>query len=102
MVYEKTKTVHVSDYDFVKEHGRYELLLLAARRAHDLEKGAWPLVEDTEGHKDTTIALKEIEAGVITWEYMKDPDKFNKPEEEEVEEIDKLFDYWPTNNEEKE
>ena len=33
---------------------------------------------------------------------MKDPDKFNKPEEEEVEEIDKLFDYWPINNEEKE
>ena len=102
MVYDHLTTVHVSDYDFVKEHGRYDLLLLAAKRAHDLEQGAWPLIEDIEGHNDPTIALKEIEAGVITWEYMKDPDKFNKPEEEEVEEIDKLFDYWPTNNEEKE
>ena len=93
------KTVHVSDYDFVKEHGRYDLLLLAAKRAHDLEQGAWPLIEDIEGHNDPTIALKEIDAGVITWEYMEDPDKFNKHEEEEKEaERLEASDYWPINN----
>jgi DNA-directed RNA polymerase subunit K/omega len=62
--------------------------------------GAWPLIEDIEGHNHSTIALKEIEAGVITWEYMEDPDKFNKKEEEEEETV---FDFWPSSddNEEK-
>ena len=99
MVYDPGQTVHVSDFEFTKKYGRYDLLLLSAKRAHDLEMGAWPLIEDTEGHNYPTIALKEIEAAVITWEYISDPDKFNKKEEEEEETI---FDFWPTNNDDEE
>jgi DNA-directed RNA polymerase omega subunit len=99
LVYNHLTTVHVSDYDFVKEHGRYDLLHLSAKRARDLEQGAWPLIKDIEGHNSPTIALKEIEAGVITWEYMEDPDKFNKQEEEEEAENLTASDYWPINNE---
>ncbi|SVB27120.1 uncharacterized protein METZ01_LOCUS179974, partial [marine metagenome] len=42
MVYDPGQTVHVSDFEFTKKYGRYDLLLLSAKRAHDLEMGAWP------------------------------------------------------------
>jgi DNA-directed RNA polymerase subunit omega len=43
---------------------RFDLVLLAAKRARQIALGAAPLVED-EGDKPTVIALREIAEGVI-------------------------------------
>ena len=49
----------------------YELNILAAARAHAIERGSTPRIsaEECGEHKPTVIALKEIEAGYITMEY---------------------------------
>lgn len=80
-------TTHIIDDKFATDFpgGKYNLIIVASRRAHDLQKGKQPLINDTEGHKWPTIALKEIEAGLITHNY---PMDFvdTHVEEEEVEE----------------
>lgn len=50
---------------------RYELNILAAARAHAIERGSEPRIsqEECADHKPTVIALKEIEAGYITMDY---------------------------------
>ena len=66
----------------------YQLNLLAARRAHAIERGSDPrlsadLVKD---HKPTVIALMEIEAGLIGLDYMhnqKDIEQHWKAEKEQ-------------------
>ena len=49
----------------------YELNLVAAARAHAIERGSTPRISEEEcgDHKPTVIALKEIEAGLIDLEY---------------------------------
>ena len=46
---------------------RFELVLVGARRAKQLLKGARPLVESD--NKDVVTALREIAAGEVTIEY---------------------------------
>lgn len=46
---------------------RFELVLLAARRAKQLLKGARPLVDSD--NKETVTALREIAAGKVKYEY---------------------------------
>jgi DNA-directed RNA polymerase subunit omega len=46
---------------------RFELVLLGARRAKQLLKGARPLVESD--NKEVVTALREIGAGEVTLEY---------------------------------
>ena len=84
MAYNAT-TSHIVDDKFASNYpgGKYNLIIVAARRAHDLQKGAKPLIDDIEGHKHPTIALKEIEAGLITHNYPRD---FIDPHKEEEEE----------------
>lgn len=48
-----------------KIDGRYELVLLATKRARQLSLGAPPLVEE-DNDKPTVIALREIAEGLIT------------------------------------
>jgi DNA-directed RNA polymerase subunit omega len=43
---------------------RFDLVLLAAKRARQIALGAAPLVDD-EGDKPTVIALREIAEGVV-------------------------------------
>lgn len=43
---------------------RFQLVLVAAKRARDLERGAEPRV-DLEKDKPTVVALREIAAGVV-------------------------------------
>lgn len=54
--------------------GRYDLTLLAAARAHAIERGSPPRIsEEAAGkHKPTVIALLEIEAGLIGMDYYND------------------------------
>ncbi len=45
---------------------RFNLVLLASKRARQLAKGATPLVSNNKNDKVTVIALREIAAGVVT------------------------------------
>jgi len=62
--------------------GRYELIVVAARRAHDLQTGSKPLIDDWAQHKWSVVALKEIEAGLIPVTY---PHGYTEPKDEEEE-----------------
>lgn len=47
---------------------KYRLILVAAQRSKQLQKGARPRVEmDTLRHKPTRIALEEVQRGVINF-----------------------------------
>lgn len=52
-----------------KVNNRFELVLLATKRARQVARGAAPLVPD-ENDKPTVIALREIAEGLVTSEYM--------------------------------
>jgi DNA-directed RNA polymerase subunit omega len=53
---------------------RFELVLLGARRAKQLLKGARPLVESD--NKEVVTALREVAAGEVVLEYPEDsPEK---------------------------
>ncbi|GBG94118.1 DNA-directed RNA polymerase subunit omega [Ligilactobacillus salitolerans] len=42
---------------------RYSLVMLAAKRAHELDEGAMPLLSDYTSQKNVGRALEEVEAG---------------------------------------
>ena len=66
--------------------GRYQLIITASRRAHDLQKGLKPLIKLEEYHKPTVIALMEVEAGLIPLTYphgFVDPHDYDEEEENE-------------------
>ena len=48
---------------------KYRLILIAAQRSKQLQKGARPRVEmDAQRHKPTRIALEEVQQGKIGFE----------------------------------
>ena len=63
---------------------RFELVLLASKRARQIANGKDPLV-DKENDKPTVIALREIAAGKITNAEL---DRITKEDNEEVVTID--------------
>jgi DNA-directed RNA polymerase subunit omega len=63
---------------------RYDLVLLAARRARQIALGSDPLVEE-EGDKPTVLALREIAEGLVTQENI---DAIGKPPVEEQPELE--------------
>ncbi|WP_278852169.1 DNA-directed RNA polymerase subunit omega [Ligilactobacillus aviarius] len=56
--------------DKLLEHvnSRYSLVMLAAKRAHELDAGALPLLNKDEYKSDKNVgkALEEVEAGKLT------------------------------------
>jgi DNA-directed RNA polymerase subunit omega len=48
-----------------KVSSRFELVLLASKRARQLLKGAKPLVESN--NRDIVIALREVAAAKVRW-----------------------------------
>ncbi len=52
-----------------KVNNRFELVLLATKRARHIARGAAPLVEE-ENDKPTVIALREIAEGQVDEEFM--------------------------------
>lgn len=56
--------------DKLLEHvnSRYSLVMLAAKRAHELDAGALPLLNEDEYKSDKNVgkALEEVEAGKLT------------------------------------
>jgi DNA-directed RNA polymerase subunit omega len=60
---------------------RFDLVLVASRRARQLAMGAKPLVEE-ENDKPTVLALREIAAGVINAKILDEIDAKKKQAEE--------------------
>jgi DNA-directed RNA polymerase omega subunit len=47
---------------------KYRLILVAAQRSKQLQRGAHPRVEmDSQRHKPTRIALEEVQRGVVNF-----------------------------------
>ena len=64
---------------------RFDLILMSSRRARQLAtQGKTPLV-DPENDKPTVIALREIEAGLITTEVMNVSDRHEQVQQESAE-----------------
>ncbi len=64
-----------------KINNRFELVLLAAKRARLIANGQEPLVEE-ENDKPTVLALREIAEGVITPEVVAEMEAEQKRQEE--------------------
>jgi DNA-directed RNA polymerase subunit omega len=60
----------------VRMDNRYDLVLLASKRARQLAIGADPLVAE-ENDKPTVIALREIAEGLITYDNIDKIGKYN-------------------------
>lgn len=64
--------------------GRYDLILIAARRSRELNRGWSPLIKCENGPNVT--ALREIEAGLVGRDYLSKPqnlDRKERPPEQE-------------------
>ena len=61
---------------------KFRMILLAARRARQIQSGAKPLVHTT-ARKPTRIAQEEIKAGVLPYEVL----QTESPEENEKEPV---------------
>ncbi|HGG59944.1 MAG TPA: DNA-directed RNA polymerase subunit omega [Gammaproteobacteria bacterium] len=57
-----------------KIDNRFDLVLIAAKRARQIYNGSEPTVEE-ENDKPTVIALREIAAGNITADILDEPEK---------------------------
>ncbi len=66
---------------------RFDLVMLAARRARDITLGAPPHLEE-ENDKPTVIALREIAEGKVTLEYLEEPE--SRPRDLEAEALEAL------------
>ncbi len=57
---------------------RFDMVLAAARRAHQLNNGVDPLIENTQD-KPTVVALREIAAGMVGRDIL-----VQEPEQDEI------------------
>lgn len=61
----------------------FRLVLLAAKRAEQLLEGAKPRLSDHSCAKPTTLAVKEVEAGLVPWQVLS-PEEYERLREEEL------------------
>ena len=73
-----------------KVGNRFDLVLLAARRARQIASGSNPLVEE-EKDKPTVIALRELEEGLITKEFLDKQDRKEHLRDSSVHPTDNEF-----------
>mgnify|MGYP001128246241 FL=1 len=72
--------------DAVEKVGnRFDLVLIASRRARQIATGGKDPLVDVENDKPTVIALREIEAGLITTEVMDRSDKHEQVQQDSAE-----------------
>jgi DNA-directed RNA polymerase subunit omega len=64
---------------------RFDLVLVASRRARQIATGGKDPLVDRENDKPTVIALREIEAGLITNEVMNHSDRHEQVIQESAE-----------------
>ena len=72
--------------DAVEKVGnRFDLVLVASRRARQIATGGKDPLVDPENDKPTVIALREIEAGLITTEVMNISDRHEQIQQDTAE-----------------
>ena len=72
--------------DAVEKVGnRFDLVLIASRRARQIATGGNDPLVEVENDKPTVIALREIEAGLITTEVMDVSDKHEQVQQDAAE-----------------
>ncbi len=76
----------VTVQDAVEKIGnRFDLVLIAARRARQIQTGGKDPLVPTENDKDTVIALREIEDGLINAAILDSHDRQDQKEQEAAE-----------------
>jgi DNA-directed RNA polymerase subunit omega len=68
-----------------KVGNRFDLVLIASRRARQIATGGKDPLVDPENDKPTVIALREIEAGLITTEVMNNSDRHAQVQQDSAE-----------------
>ena len=68
-----------------KVGNRFDLVLVASRRARQIATGGKEPLVDVENDKPTVIALREIEAGLITTEIMNSYDRVQQIQQDTAE-----------------
>ncbi|MBA6231197.1 MULTISPECIES: DNA-directed RNA polymerase subunit omega [unclassified Colwellia] len=68
-----------------KVGNRFDLVLIASRRARQIATGGKEPLVDPENDKPTVIALREIEAGLITTEVMNSSDRHEQVQQDSAE-----------------
>lgn len=68
-----------------KVGNRFDLVLIASRRARQIATGGKDPLVERENDKPTVLALREIEEGLITTEVMNESDKFEQVQQESAE-----------------
>lgn len=64
--------INPSIVDLLKKvDNRYSLVIITSKRARQIIEGAKPLI-DVEKNKPLTVAISEVDAGVITYETLKE------------------------------
>ena len=72
--------------DAVEKVGnRFDLVLIASRRARQIATGGKEPLVERENDKPTVLALREIEEGLITTEVMNEADKYEQVQQESAE-----------------
>ena len=72
--------------DAVEKVGnRFDLVLVASRRARQIATGGKDTLVEVENDKPTVIALREIEAGLITTEVMNISDRHEQIQQDNAE-----------------
>ncbi len=72
--------------DAVEKIGnRFDLVLIASRRARQIATGGKEPLVERENDKPTVLALREIEAGLITTAVMDDTDRHEQVQQESAE-----------------
>ncbi|MDQ6993953.1 MAG: DNA-directed RNA polymerase subunit omega [Mariprofundus sp.] len=64
---------------------RFEMVLLASRRARQLQDGL-PALMDVEGDKPTVNALREMGEGFISWEVLYDQESQQRRKQADMNE----------------
>jgi DNA-directed RNA polymerase omega subunit len=61
----------VEEYNSPELDSKYRLIIVAAKRSKQLQRGARPRIEiDTQKHKPTRIALEEVQQGKVSFEIL--------------------------------
>jgi len=68
-----------------KVGNRFDLVLIASRRARQIATGGKDPLVEVENDKPTVLALREIEAGLITTEVMDASDHHSQVQQESAE-----------------
>jgi DNA-directed RNA polymerase omega subunit len=64
----KTEEQNEQEHESPTLDSKYRLILVAAQRSKQLQRGARPRIEmDAQRHKPTRIALEEVQRGVINF-----------------------------------